>query len=248
MPNNEYLDSLSARQQKALDKLEELLAKPDGTIKWRLHVGRLVDRLVPRGVSEEYGRGCMTDLVEHLGRQKQFQAELYAARQVAACYPNLDVAKLQGRRGFHLRWCHLRWLAAVDDPKRRKELQRECLKERWSCSRLSREIQKEFGTRGRGGCRIKKPEEFGSAVSLREMIRLANRWTVCQPVWLDGARVRETAKASAAMQRDLETALEKLKQLEKLVPIARKAIQNHLAGLKARPDRQRKSSKRGRAK
>lgn len=239
MPNKKYRDSLSVVQQKAFAKLETLLAEPGHTVKWRLHVGRLVERLVSRGISEEYRRKCMTDLLEQLDRPPHFQAELYAARQVAACYSDADVAKLKG-----LRWCHLRWLAAVPDVKQRKELQRKCLKERWSCLRLSREIQRELGTRGRGGRRIRKPETFGPAVSLREMTRLAERWAICHSAWFDESRgeLRGSAKASAVMQRDLEAALEKLQQLEELVPMARKAIERHLAKppLGKRPKRPKK--------
>lgn len=228
-----------------------LLAEPGHTLTWRLQVGQLVERLVPRGVSEEYGRGCMTDLVEHLGRQKQFQAELYAARQVAACYPNLDIAKLQGRRGFHLRWCHLRWLAAVRDAKRRKELQQECLQKRWSCLRLSREIQKKFGTRGRGGRKFKKRQKFGPAVSLREMTRLAKRWAICHSSWLDthGKRLAGSLSAARAeeLQPDLEAAAEHLAKVNKLVPTALKAVQSHLAELKAK-SAAKKPAKRPRRK
>lgn len=240
MPNKKYLDTLSAAQRKALDKLETLLAEPGRTVKWRLQVGRLVERLVPRGVSEEYRRRCMTDLLEQLGRPLHYQAELYAARQVAACYSDADIAKLKD-----LRWCHLRWLAAVPEEKRRKELQRKCLKERWSCSRLSREVQRKLGTRGRGGRRIRKPASFGPAVSLREMTRLAERWATCQPAWLDEARgeLRGSAKASPSLQRDFEVALDKLRQLEGLVPIARKAIEKHLAASKSRLGRKPKTSK-----
>lgn len=245
MPNKKYLDSLSAAQRKALAKLESLLREPSQEVKWRLKVGRLVERLVPRGVSEEHGRRCMTELQEHLGRPPHYQAELYAVRQVAACFSEADIVDLEG-----LHWCHLRWLATVPDVKQRMELQRECLKDHWSCSRLSREIQKKLGTRGRGGRRFKEPEKFGPAVSLREMIRLAKRWAICHPAWFDESRgkLRGSAKSLAAMQRDLEAALEKLQQLEELVPVARQAIESHLATSKARLGRQRKSSKRKRAK
>jgi hypothetical protein len=239
MPNSKYLNSLTPQQRKAVAQLKALLQEPNLALKWRLEVGRLVERLVPSGSPERYGRNFMTGLLGFLRRPLHFQAELYAARQVAACYSDADVAKLKD-----LRWCHLRWLAAVPDVKQRKELQRKCLKERWSCLRLSREIQRELGTRGRGGRRIRKPTNFGPAVSLREMTRLAERWAICHPAWVDESRgeLRGSAKASAVVQRDLEAALEKLQQLEELVPMARKAIERHLAKppLGKRPKRPKK--------
>ena len=230
MLKNENLNSLTPRQRKAVARLQTLLQKRSQELKWRFAVGRLVERLVPSGTAERYGKESMPRLLRFLGRPLHFQAELYAARQVAACYSDADVAKLAG-----LRWCHLRWLAAVPDAKRRKELQRNCLKERWSCLRLSREIQKELGTRGRGGRKTRHLRNYGPAVSLKEMTRLAERWVACQDVWLTQDEKRLAGRLSAsnanALQRDLELARDKLVELKKLLPDALVAVRMHLAEL-----------------
>jgi len=226
LPAQKYLDRITAQQRQALAKLETLLREPSHALKWRLQVGRLVERLVPADEPEKYGKKRMAALLKHLDQPPHFQAVLYAARQAASCYADSDLPKLKG-----LTWCHVRWLTAVPDKKLRISLQKKCRKERWSCERLSREIQKELGTRGHGGRRVKPPENFGAAVSLREMIRLAQRWSICQAVWLNRNRKRlaGSSKATAELQRDLEVALEELKKLEELVPVAREAIESHLA-------------------
>ena len=245
MPATEYLNSLTPKQRKAATQLKALLQTPSFALKWRIDVGRLVERMVPSGSPERYGRNSMTGLLDFLGRPPHYQAELYAARQAASCFAYPDLPKLKG-----LRWCHLRWLVVIPDEKLRNALRMRCLKERWSCSRLSREIQSELGMRGRGGRRLPKPANFGPAVSLREMTRLAERWAICQPVWFDEARgrLRGSATASAVLQRDLEAALDKLQQLEELVPIARKAVEKQLQASKSRPGRRPKSAKPKRAK
>ncbi|HEV7224881.1 MAG TPA: hypothetical protein VGN42_19380, partial [Pirellulales bacterium] len=230
VPPQKEPSSLATRE--ACKELKRLLSETSHELAWRLQVGRLVERLVPADEPKRYGKKRMAALLEHLGKPLHFQSALYAARQAASCYSDSDLPALKG-----LGWCHLRWLTAVPDKKLRLALQKKCRKERWSCERLSREIQRELGTRGHGGRRVRPPKNFGAAVSLREMIRLAQRWSMCQPVWLDRHRKRLAGRFSASdlkgLEKDLEVACEKLLELKILVPESLAAVRAHLAELQA---------------
>ena len=165
-----YRQDLSGPQQRAFDKLGDLIDSPRDDLAWYHRVGRLVGRLRPEGPR---GTRWVLGLAEALGPSPELLAK---ARRFAELYPaRQDVAELEA---MGVNWTRLYFAFAVPGRRERHALLRRAVRERWSNQQLRFTVQQRFPSRRRGvGGRPRRPvSSHGPEVTLRELGRQCRRW------------------------------------------------------------------------
>lgn len=168
-----FRNTLTTPSQKAsLDVLVGLIGSPRDDLGWHHEVGQGITALI----AAEGGRapGRFDRLSAALGPSPSM---LRKAARFAALYHS--EARLGVLSEMNADWTRLELTFPIEDERKRHDLLRKALEERWSISHLRFEVQRRFRSRrgGVGGRPRTRLAPHGPEVTLRELERLSRRWT-----------------------------------------------------------------------
>ncbi len=110
-------------------KLHKALSMRKTGLMWHFRVGCCVDELMKASISRT---ACMREIA---GKPGESRAGLYRALKLAQMYPGREIETVK-----KLPWMVVRALLAVENDKKRGELQRRASEEGWSARKTQREI------------------------------------------------------------------------------------------------------------
>jgi chaperonin cofactor prefoldin len=207
--------------------LGALLRSPDSDLKWHYRVGEVVNALAPlEDRKHHFGENQMVALAERFhGLRSNLANLLHSTRHLVNVYDRKDLKRLQ-----KFNWTQVARLAAIDDTRMRRDLERKCRANQWTADELRHQHLDAMGKKSsHGGSTAKRIKDTGPISTLVDTMRLTSKWLNSyrwriQPAGSSLVRVPTKKRTTELLVLVSET-LKQLTELEDAVKNSRKRLQ-----------------------